>query len=565
MAEPSSNVTVSLLPVSLSLVHIPRSRLPQLLHPVLRQILQPNPTFINVTCNEIELSLFAESHMLADFEPVARRDRQRQRSHSGSGSSSKRAQPVLPQDHLEISYEKWNVLQIDSHSDQLDSSGARVHELSAPLAAAGISILYQSSYLSDFIFVKESRLQEVMSLLGSTGFDLYSSDPELLTSRVVSPMLSPISPDDSSIPDVAPDITVESGAILTRTRNSLDPVSAAAITLQDLNLTTSPDDSPASSPTHHKPPSRHKSHSPTSGEVRILTPNLACVGLSDDSVDTWGLKIVKLVAFPELIPLKEQPSRSRKSQSRNAHPTDGVLLSSLKRTRYSDSSDSFSSSSDDEEEGYFSHSPLGNLSSTSLQSSAASRSFPDLSNALPSQTGPFKRSAKHIVAPLAPLSALEPKPASHRRPTFHHMDASVTIKKPADETIRGMVPFFSFTRTQEGTSLTTDVSLLAALFPPNERHMMICAGELDALDAQSSSTDSDSEDDEDTLSSGGALKCLQIDLRRFGLDKHGLVNRFSRVLEQNGINHMYSSTYKTANLLVSKAHANRARALLKAC
>lgn len=119
----SSNVTVSLLPVSLSLVHIPRSRLSQLSHPVLRQILQPNPTFINVTCNEIELSLFAESHMLADFEPIARRDRQRQRSRSDSASSStKRAQTTLPQDHLEISYEKWNVLQIDSHSDQLGIS-----------------------------------------------------------------------------------------------------------------------------------------------------------------------------------------------------------------------------------------------------------------------------------------------------------------------------------------------------------------------------------------------------------------------------------------------------------
>jgi hypothetical protein len=112
--------------------------------------------------------------MLADFEPIARRDRQRQRSRSGSASSgTKRAQIALPQDHLEISYEKWNVLQIDSHSDQLgmlldhvplcgnlpvcqflDNSGARVHELSAPLAAAGISILYQSSYLSDFIFVR---------------------------------------------------------------------------------------------------------------------------------------------------------------------------------------------------------------------------------------------------------------------------------------------------------------------------------------------------------------------------------------------------------------------------
>ncbi|KAG0709874.1 hypothetical protein DFH29DRAFT_18343 [Suillus ampliporus] len=562
MAE-ASNVTVSLLPVSLSLVHIPRSRLPQLSHPVLRQILQPNPTFINVTCNEIELSLFAESHMLADFEPIARRDRQRQRSRSGSGSSSRRTQTdALPQDHLEISYEKWNVLQIDSHSDQLDSSGARVHELSAPLAAAGISILYQSSYLSDFIFVKESRLQEVMSLLGSTGFDLYSSDPELLTSRVVSPMLSPISPADSFV-DTAQDITAESGAILTRTRNSLDTVSAAAITLQHMKFTTSPDHSPESSPTR-KPPSRHKSHSPTSGEVRILSPKLACVGLSDDNVDTWGLKIVKLVAFPELIPVKEHPSRSRISQSRNAHPSDGVPRSSSGQEEPSDSSDSFSSSSDDDEEGYFSHSPLGNLSSTSLLSSVASRSFPNLSTAAPPQTSPFKPSAKHIVAPLAPLSPLESKPASHRRPTFHHMDTSVTIKKPANEAIRGAVPFFSFTRTQEGTSLTTDVSLLAALFPPNERHMMICAGELDALDAQSSSTDSDSEEDEDTLSSGG-LKCLQIDLRRFGLDKHGLVNRFSRVLEQNGINHMYSSTYKTANLLVSKAHANRARALLKAC
>lgn len=48
----------------------------------------------------------------------------------------------------------------------------------------------------------------------------------------------------------------------------------------------------------------------------------------------------------------------------------------------------------------------------------------------------------------------------------------------------------------------------------------------------------------------GILKCLQIDLARFGLEKHGLVNKFSRVLENAGINHMYSSTYKTANLLV---------------
>jgi len=53
-----------------------------------------------------------------------------------------------------------------------DNSGARVHELSAPLAAAGISILYQSSYMSDFIFVRprpigsESRLLAYVDFVG---------------------------------------------------------------------------------------------------------------------------------------------------------------------------------------------------------------------------------------------------------------------------------------------------------------------------------------------------------------------------------------------------------------
>jgi hypothetical protein len=211
-------VTISLLPASLSLVHIPRSRLPQLSHPILKQILQPNPTFLNVTCNEVELSIFADENMLQDFEPIARRDRSKQRSRSGSGSTSggrKRSASGADQELVEISYEKWSVLQIDSHSNQigmsisqngghlldwrnLDSSGERVYELSAPLAAAGISILYQSTYMSDFIFVcqsviipllcfmlyiqvKESRLQEVINLFSEAGFDIYS--PEAFSSK----------------------------------------------------------------------------------------------------------------------------------------------------------------------------------------------------------------------------------------------------------------------------------------------------------------------------------------------------------------------------------------------
>lgn len=92
--------------------------------------------------------------MLEDFEPIARHDRQRQRSRSGSGSSKKNtSRDIL--EPVEISVEPWNVLQIGScfvlrlfehHTTDptVDNAGAKVHELSAPLAAAGISILYQS-------------------------------------------------------------------------------------------------------------------------------------------------------------------------------------------------------------------------------------------------------------------------------------------------------------------------------------------------------------------------------------------------------------------------------------
>ena len=125
--------TISILPASLSLVHIPRSRLPQLSHPVLRQILQPHPSFLNITCNEIELSLFAEHHILDDFEPIARRDRQRQRSRSGSSSSRKQSSSP-DSGPIEISYERWSVLQIDSHSDEVGTStSSRIHPLSVSL------------------------------------------------------------------------------------------------------------------------------------------------------------------------------------------------------------------------------------------------------------------------------------------------------------------------------------------------------------------------------------------------------------------------------------------------
>ncbi|TFK43752.1 hypothetical protein BDQ12DRAFT_718943 [Crucibulum laeve] len=544
-------VTIALLPVSLSLVHIPRSRLHALSHPVLRQILQPNPTFLNITCNEIELSLFAEDHVLLDFEPIARRDRQRQRSRSGSGFSRKNTShnDIEP---LEISYEKWSVLQIDSHSDQLDNSGARVNELSAPLAAAGISILYQSSYMSDFIFVKESRLQEAMNLFASSGFDLYSSDSSLFSNPAISPSLSPTSDEYSPAVDITASVTT-TGTVLTRSRSSTDtslssvPPQFAMSSLKEQIPTPS-----SETPNAGQSSPRQKSHSPTAGEVRMLNPDLTCVGLSDElGVDHWGLKIIKLVAYPDLIP----PSKpcNAPSQART------VLLNSLSPRGRSAADSESSSSSSEEDDGYFSHSPQ-NMSTSSLMTSA-SRSYTNLAS--PSSSH-FRPPSKHLVSTVSPLSPIRP---SHPSSGLSILTDSAAYRAHAPP-IEPRVPFFSFTRTPEGSSLTADVHLLATLFPPHERHMVICSGELDAADERLNGGEEESDeeyDSDDSLSQGSTLKCLQIDLRRFGLDKYGLVNRFSRVLEDSGINHMYSSTFKTANLLVDKKHAVRAQSLLRAC
>ena len=370
--------------------------------------------------------------------------------------------------------------------------------------------------------VKESRLREVMSLFGAAGFDLYCSDPELLMSRVVSPLLSPVLPDVlfQAASDIAPEFSPESGAVLTRTRSSIDaPVSVAASALHGLNAVTDEKSAVGRTP-HHHPPTRDKSHSPSCTVVTILPSKLACVGLADDCVDSWSLKVVKLVAFPDLIPVKEShllrgPGRdygaTKVSTSKKIHEITIPSFLSWSR-RGSNSTDSISSSSEDGE-GYFSHSPRRDP--PSILPTTSSRSYPDISHAIPSFTPSCKPkpTAKHLLSQVSTLSPVE----------FGSPPRNA-VYSPADKQMSGTypsVPFFSFTRTSEGSSLTTDASVLAALFPPGERHMLICAGELDTLDTHAVGLDSDSDQDQDqdddALSEGGTLRCLQIDLRRFGL------------------------------------------------
>ncbi|KAI0720306.1 hypothetical protein C8T65DRAFT_567833 [Cerioporus squamosus] len=596
----TDSVTISLLPVSLSLVHLPRSRLEHFTSHVLRQILQPNPTFLNVTCNEIEVSLFAEHDTLQEFHKAARKDarrlrrREREARADPSADSPRRTRQLRNNwEPVEVTSERWKVLQIDSHSDRLDTSGARVHELSAPLAAAGISILYQSSYMSDFIFVKECRLAEVMSLLGSAGFDLYLSDPTNLTAQVsafTSPGLSPAGDDDTS--SVHPfelhsfpgsgrnSFDTEGGIVFTRSRSNTNGTTNSSGSRSRSGLPqrmTSPDEvaSPerasdveakSSSPTTDvRPPSvRSISHSPSACDVRVLSPDITCVGLSDDSADIWGLKIVKLVAFPELVmgpsgaPVAERHTRIRSPSPAllPALPEDAIHILSLSEGEAGCGSDTTTRVAPESPK----KDPTERLGSESPVSDGAV-------DADDSSDDDSQCEGRPRLPHLNTAQTTKPHPSFRSR--------SSSMSSSSDISPSPLVPFFSFTRTSEGSSLAAPVSLLAALFPASERHMVMCSQELDVLDSRNASPERWAEEDEgavededaegDLPEPEGMLRCLQVDLRKFGLEKHGLVNRFSRALEENGINHMYSSTYKTANLLIDKAHASRAQALLRSC
>ncbi|KAJ7228406.1 hypothetical protein GGX14DRAFT_413017 [Mycena pura] len=555
-------VTITRLPTSLSIVSIPRSRLDALSHPVLRTLLQPNPAFLSITCNTIELSLFAEHEFLSAFDAIARTDQALTGSTDSNGTSAL-LEPV------EISHERWCVLQIDSHSDKLDDAGSRVSELSAPLAAAGISILYQSSYMSDFIFVKERRLAEVMSLFAAAGFALYAADPNLLTAS-----LEPASP-----------------SALTRLRSGSAPLpstssssSSKPSSRQDANgklrassASKCPEQS-MSNPLPTPSSSKQKQKPPVIPDVCILAPDLVCVGLVDDAADQWALKIVKLIAFPDLIPLPTVTSPSSACSSRTQ--TFPVV------------------EEEEGDDGYFSHSPSPTLDEPDLDTPQPQVKI------RPEEEGNLKE------APVPRSTAMEvpcrpdalPNPITWRDPDLPPVSEdplNVDVGRldlPQDSRllVEHKIPFFSFIRTPEGSSLTAGTSALAALFPRAERHMVICGGELDAADREAEATlfsvpssyvaengysddddvsdyDSAEELDEDNADTDGhpLLSALQVDLRSAGLDIHGLVHRFSRALARGGVNHMYASTLRSANLLVPTGRggrgARRASRLLHGC
>lgn len=402
--------------------------------------------------------------------------------------------------------------------------------------------------------VKEERLAEVMSLLGSAGFDLYLSDPSNLTAQIstfASPLISPTGEDEPPIGMI--DLNTfqgtgrsDSGIIFTRSRsNTSGTTSSSSSRSQELLHRTStppddprspltPEDTPRADPTGAPPvrPARSRtlSHSPSACDVRVLSPDITCVGLSDDSADTWSLKIIKLVAFPELIVGSVDVSRrASERRARSVRPQSPSMLPALPEEQFRVLS--------------LSEGEVGSGSDTTTRVAPESPKKDPMGDDLESPLLEDERDGTLDDAFDDNDSSDDEDGTRRRRPRLPHLDTLRTVhassksvtpsprsrstsSSSSESAPPPLVPFFSFTRTPEGSSLAAPVSLLATLFPASERHMVMCSQELDVLDSRNASPerwDEEEKDNADDDADGalpepdGTLKCLQIDLRKFGL------------------------------------------------
>ncbi|KAF9902507.1 hypothetical protein EC991_004839 [Linnemannia zychae] len=153
-------MTISLLPDRLSLLRFPREELEVCSHAILKHIVfraysqsnrktREEPLFSYID-NSLEISIFGDHRAIASDFP----------------------KDLCP--GLEISKHIYRALQVDN-DDSFNSS--RICTIVEPLAKAGVSIFYMSTYQTDLLFVQEDRIPLVFKTLSANGMHMaYDED-----------------------------------------------------------------------------------------------------------------------------------------------------------------------------------------------------------------------------------------------------------------------------------------------------------------------------------------------------------------------------------------------------
>ncbi|KAL2409069.1 hypothetical protein ABEF93_008511 [Exophiala dermatitidis] len=208
MADSMNLITaqISFLEPHLALIHVPIELYSLFLQPILRLLFGEDHDedagrvswtsrhdFLNVSITPVECSIMC-SRVLADrfVVPVAEA---LNRLYATSGarndndSSSKEANGSHRKTQIHISTEDYIAIQVDGQG--LDA-GQRVLELTSPLAMAGISIFFITTYFSDYILVPFRQRRTVTKALQQRGF---------VFSHTADAFVSQLSPSSPALPD----------------------------------------------------------------------------------------------------------------------------------------------------------------------------------------------------------------------------------------------------------------------------------------------------------------------------------------------------------------------------
>ncbi|KAF2673908.1 hypothetical protein BT63DRAFT_170068 [Microthyrium microscopicum] len=156
------NAQIQFIDVQLSLVHIPIELYSQCIHPILRLLLPESGNaqdlpFLNISINPVEASVVLPKELANSlFRPLL----------SSLNTEGKDASvTIAPDDYI---------LMFVSGSGS--SPSQRVIDLTTPLALAGISIFFITTYFSDYIICPRRSQAAVIAALKSQGFELSEHD-----------------------------------------------------------------------------------------------------------------------------------------------------------------------------------------------------------------------------------------------------------------------------------------------------------------------------------------------------------------------------------------------------
>ncbi|BGP20294.1 hypothetical protein JCM10213_001749 [Rhodosporidiobolus nylandii] len=617
-----ASTTVTILPTRLSLVHVPLALKNQLMANILDcwWYRREDDPFFALCSNGVELSLFADSAAVARcfaqyMDGGGTGGRSGSRSGSSSSSFSSPLEAVEERDEsrsrmrrdlkgkgrakdveekVVVGADRWVALEIAlGGGNGWEEAGPRVHSLSAPLAARGISILFLSTFSADFILVRASSLPLVTSILEQEGFAFADPVDEREEREVESFFFDEEdegsgtggglstrreSREGGGLASMTGSLVLsdEGGgernspsASLTRSRNpspaasrsnslnlnllrSSSMTSAPSSPLDPLSPTlaahaaTAPaDPTPVPSPSIHAPPGR---------SLSLLPDELVCVGLSlqPNHETLWRQRVVEMLFFPER--LLSSPSSSLPHP---VHPSADPSHSHGRRTSASAADAVRPTSLQAPPTPFIALTQTPESASLTADIRLLRASFLDPSRGGGGGGGStedalFVLGVGGLGGPWEGEAGVKLRGGGLRPPTRGGCTSSEDESALSGSEASG-----------EGEPGTEDDSECETSEEVSASEGGDEAEEWEAVPPPSDEGDDDDDDDEADSGERTLLKCLQLDLIRFGLDKPGLVEHYASLLISSGVSSLlYQSTFGSANILVAKRDVAKARAVL---